>query len=204
MRKSIIFILILLISSCAAASDGVKPKVYCHAGALVGYETEIPEYDESRYRILFDLGIKWVDRPLSFIEPLESIGISWNIAFGTEDWEVRHGIGPKLTWKLADNWSVETMAGPAFSKPRPLFKTGFHASAALIYKKSVSLDILYETLPAIDQWRIRNGDYISSIYGGLTVHGRPGTYIALSTSIIFIVAAIIVMYSVAEGLSGLN
>jgi len=201
---SIIFVLVLLLSSSSSASDRPEIKPYCHAGALAGYETDIPGYDESRYRVLYDLGIKWINPPIGFLKQLKSIGISWNIAFGTSEWEVRHGIGPKLTWALNDKWSLESMAGPAFSKPAENFATGYHLSGGILYKGIVSFDLSYERLPVLDDYHNRTGEFIESIYGGISIHGKAGAYVSLASAVIFTVAGIIIMNAVSEGLSGLN
>jgi len=201
---SMIFIIAVLVAFSPSASEGRDIKVYCHPGVLVGYEKDVPGYDESTYRVQYDLGIKWSNPPSGFPGHLKSIGLSWNVAFGTSEWEARHSLGPKLTWSLNEDWSVETMAGPAFSKPAETFAMGYHLGGGVIYKELVSLNLSYERLPVLDEYHNSTDESIESIYGGISIHGKAGTYATLVSATVFVVAAIIVTQALSEGLSGLN
>ena len=88
------------IEAAEVDQDGGNKRFYIESGILFGHETEMPDYAGSRYRFLVDLGFERVNMPIKSIRSLERIGIAYNVALGSID--VRHCIGPRLTWKIND------------------------------------------------------------------------------------------------------
>ena len=190
------FWIYLLLSLAApidsAYSDELEAKLYLHSGLVAGYETKTSEYDESSYRIMLELGSKWSNVPIRFLDSFESVSLAWNLALS--GFEARHSIGPKLEWRLSDDWTVMSMVGPAFGGRK--YRNGFHASVGFVRKNKVSLELLYYRMPPGPYLESYTNNSIHSIYGGVIIHGKPGGYLALT--IISVTA--LVMFGIANAM----
>ena len=170
---------ILTLSTDSWASEDLEARLYCYTGLYAGYETELPDDEVSNYRLVFDLGIEWIDKPIKSLSSMECVAFSWNAAIALDQWDVRQGIGPRLTWKLNDNWSIQTMAGLAICNLEDYSHKGIHTNNALVYRDKYSFNILYQTFSPNDEYLENGGKQLYSLYGGITLQGLPGGRMAL-------------------------
>lgn len=198
-----ILLFLAVIPSDPAGSEEHKASLFLRPGVFAGAESETPGYHENDYRVMLELGAQWSNIPVRYLDSFESVSLTWRFVFGTTSWDVRHSIGPNLEWKLSESWSATAMAAPAFGGGSR-YGSGFHASTGLKYRKTASLDVLYYAMSPGRDLEAFTDDYIHSIYAGVTLHGKPGGYLALAIILGFVICAIVIVRGLAEGLGGLN
>jgi hypothetical protein len=184
-------------------------RLYVESGGLVGSETvDIVNYSAVHVRFLAATGLKAMLAPQdSLARSLESVGLEYYAAFGNQKedkWEVRQAVGPAITWRLDDKWRLHNMAGFVWSSKRGVLDRGFQFRNYISYKNGVSLDIVYQTLPGVSTYERGGIGGVSSLYMGLTLHGKPGVLLLVGAGVVTIVGSIIMLLALAQGLSHLN
>ena len=171
---------------------------YVQIGAHIGLESsDLDNYDESRYRIFFECGLRW-NRPPDPGRRLEAVLIGPSIAGGIASGggeDVRFGFGPTAVWRLRDPWRLHTMAGIARSNTVEGLGLGVQLRGSLVWRNAVALDCLYYLVPVeVDYGPVRDG-VVSSLYGGVTFHGATGGWVTIASAAGFLAFVIWVVSS---------
>jgi hypothetical protein len=201
LSRTILSIVALITALSAAAVAGVagstgadssradRWSTYVQIGALAGGEnTDLDRYNTSEYRIFFECGLRWT-RPPAPGRRLESVllgpCVAGGIASGGRE-DVRVGFGPTAVWRLGDRWRLHTMAGVARSNTVDGLGLGAQLRGSLVWRNAVALDVLYYLVPVESGYALDPGGYASSLYGGVTFHGRTGGWVTVASAAGFI------------------
>ncbi len=173
----------------AQTEEGQGRRLYFEGGILFGKETETIDFDDSPYRLMLEAGLESHLRPVRSIARLERAGLSYRLLFGKSD--IRHSVGPSLTWSLDERWSLRNAAGVVFSGGTGILDPGVDLETALIFNRTVSVCLVYQVLPVKDGDRAENGERVESLYGGVAVHGRAGAAITLTATAVILILGIL-------------
>ncbi|HSG29134.1 MAG TPA: hypothetical protein VLA34_11690 [Candidatus Krumholzibacterium sp.] len=190
---------ILLAAACIVAcpfsglrarpDENPGSRLYFEGGLLFGKETETVDFDDSPYRLMLEAGWESSLRPVRSIGRLERAGLSYRVMFGKSD--IRHVVGPSLTWRLDERWSLRHTAGVVVSGGSGILDPGADIDAALIFNRTVSVCLVYQVVPVKDGSRAENGERIESLYGGVAIHGRAGAAVTLTATAIILILGIL-------------
>jgi hypothetical protein len=192
-----------------ASATGRRLRLHIESGGLVGAETvDIANYSAVNVRFFAATGLKAMVFPRdSLAHSLESVGLEYSVAIGNQKedkWEARHAVGPAVTWRLDEKWRLHNMVGFVWSSERGKLDRGIQLRNYISYKDGVSLDIIYQTLPAVSGYEQARVGSVSSLYMGLVLHGKPGVLLLLGAGVVTIIGAIILLAAMVEGLSHLG
>ena len=199
----------LFMSSAGYASEtgeisiGRRLRGHIESGALVGEEsTNLIGYDAASVRFFVATGLDVMVSPQdSLMKRLESFGLEYTLAI---KWEARHAVGPAVTWKLGENWRLHDMIGAVWSSNTREFDRGYQMRNDIIYKNVVSFEVVWQSLPvATRDARVGSGS-VTSYYAGFALHGKWGAFLLLTATVVVVIGAVIFIYALASGLSGLN
>jgi len=175
---------------------GGRLGVYFDSGALAGNEsTNLIVYSPVSVRFFAATGFQIRVFPQdSLVKRLESFGLEYSVAIGhqrEDKWDVRHAVGPAVTWQLGEDWRLHDMIGAVWSSNARLFDRGYQMRNGIIYKTVVSFEIVWQSLPvATRDTRVGSGS-VTSFYAGFALHGEPGVYFMLSAMAVVVISTII-------------
>ena len=173
---------LILLNTDLSAEESLGSKLYLHSGILGGYESDIRTIG-----FIMDFGYERINYPIDAFESIERIGIAYNMTLCR--WSFRHSVGPKLTWKLTENWRLHVMGGPIFSNSNDEYKAGFHSNIGFSYMDEISFNFVYETMPPNFKYANNNAERVHNYYGGVLLHGKVGAALPFVLFVLFIVGA---------------
>lgn len=157
-----------------ASPAPVRPRFIFETGLFAGGAREIPDYDESVWRLYGEAGVEWFGKERG--RPRTAgVGLAVFGCLGSSDHRV--GYGPRATVRLDPRWAAQASTGPLWSsedESRGFFDRGWHTRTSLIYRDTVSLSALWQTLPYHSHGPVPESGRLNSFYAGAMVHGNVG------------------------------
>lgn len=157
-----------------ASPAPVRPRFIFETGLFAGGARDIPDYDESVWRLYGEAGVEWFGKERG--RPRTAgVGLVVFGCLGSGDHRV--GYGPRATVRLDPRWAAQASTGPLWSsedESRGFFDRGWHTRTSLIYRDTVSLSVLWQTLPYHSHGPVPESGRLHSLYAGAMVHGNAG------------------------------
>lgn len=152
----------------------VRPRFIFETGLFAGGARDIPDYDESAWRLYGEAGVEWFGKERG--KPRTAgVGLVVFGCLGSSDH--RAGYGPRATVRLDPRWAAQASTGPLWSsedESRGFFDRGWHTRASLIYRDTLSLSALWQTFPYHSHGPVPESGRLHSFYAGAMVHGNAG------------------------------
>lgn len=162
----------------AADSRPIKPRAFFESAFLVGEETALRFYEDSRFRFHSEVGAE-LYRPSPLGNPGNRYGLALTGSLGEHD--MRFGFGPRATWQLRPDLGIQALVGLVWSSEADYFNQGWQVRSGLVYGNKISLTVLWQVMPYEDDEFGEGSGHLHSLYEGVMLHGGAGGITSLVT-----------------------